>query len=315
MMDTKSTREAYGEALLQLGLQNRDVVVLDADLSLSTKTRKFKEKYPERFFNVGCAEQNLIGVAAGLAIGGKVVFASTFSIFTHRAWEQIRNVVAYDCLNVKIIGSHGGLTASKDGASHQALEDLALMRIIPGMSVIVPADAAETEKVIVSEAARAGPTYIRLNREPTPRVSAEDYEFHFGKAVQLRKGDDLTIVATGTMVHKALEASTILSRKGLHARVLNIHTIKPIDEAAIIRSAKETGAIVTVEEHSVLGGLGGAVAEVVVGKCASPIMLIGVKDRYGESGTYEELLKKHGLTVQNIVRAARAVFGKKPERA
>ncbi|MHA2600930.1 MAG: transketolase family protein [Candidatus Thorarchaeota archaeon SMTZ1-83] len=314
-MEPKSTREAYGEALVQLGLRNRDVVVLDADLSLSTKTRKFKEKHPGRFFNVGCAEQNLIGTAAGLAIGGKVVFASTFSIFTHRAWEQIRNVVAYDCLNVKIVGSHGGLTASKDGASHQALEDLALMRIIPGMSVIVPVDAVETRQVIVSEAARTGPAYIRLNREPTPEISAEDYEFQFGKAVELRDGEDVTIIATGTMVHKAIEASAILSREGLDARVLNIHTIKPIDEATIIRSAEETGAMVTVEEHSVLGGLGSAVAEVVVGHCPSPITFVGVKDRYGESGTYDELLNTHGLTVQNVVKAARAVFEKKRERA
>lgn len=310
-MKSKSTREAYGESLLQLGLQNRDVVVLDADLSLSTKTRKFREKYPGRFFNVGCAEQNLIGTAAGLAIAGKVVFASTFSIFTHRAWEQIRNIVAYDYLNVKIAGSHSGLTASKDGASHQSLEDLALMRAIPKMNVIVPADAVETEKVIISEAARTGPTYIRLNREATPPIYGEDYEFAFGKAVQLTDGEDLAIVATGTMIHKAMEASKNLRKEGVAARVLNIHTIKPIDEITVIKCAEETGAIITVEEHSVFGGLGSAVAEVVVSNCPCPISLIAVKDQYGESGTYEELLNKHGLTVSNIVRTARKILEKK----
>ena len=307
----KSTRESYGDALVEVGSQKRNLVVLDADLSISTKTGKFRQKYPRRYFNVGCAEQNLIGIAAGLAIAGKVVFASTFSIFTHRAWEQIRNIVAHDRLDVKIAGSHSGLTASKDGASHQSLEDLALMRVIPNMSVIVPADEIETRAAVISEASRPGPAYIRLNREATPSIYQEGYQFAFGKAVQLAEGQDLTMIATGTMVHKVLQAHGSLRKKGIDARVLNVHTIKPIDEGAIIEAAQKTGAIVTVEEHSIFGGLGSAVAEVVVKECPVPLTCIGVADRYGESGSYEDLLNRHGLTAPRIAEAARVIAGRK----
>jgi transketolase len=307
----KSTRESYGDALIELGSQMPNLVVLDADLSVSTKTGKFRQEYPGRFFNVGCAEQNLMGIAAGLAIAGRVVFASTFSIFTHRAWEQIRNVVAHDHLNVKIAGSHSGLTASKDGASHQSLEDLALMRVIPNMSVIVPADATETRQAVISEASRTGPAYIRLNREATPSIYTGEYQFAFGKAVELTEGQDLTMIATGTMVHKVLEASQSLRKEGIETTVLNIHTIKPIDRGAIVEAAQKTGAVVTVEEHSIFGGLGSAVAEVVMRECPVPITSVGVGDQYGESGSYEELLGKHGLTVPRIIEAARTIADRK----
>ena len=306
----KSTREAYGEALLKLG-ENPDVVVLDADLSGSTQTNKFAGKYPSRFINVGCAEQNLMGVAAGLAIGGKVPYASTYAIFSMRAWEQIRNTIAHDALSVKIAVSHAGLTNGPDGASHQSLEDLALMRVIPGMSVIVPCDAVETAGAIISESSRRGPAYIRLNRSKTPIIFPADYQFSFGKAVLLADGSDLTIIASGTMVHLALNASETLKKENISVRVINIHTIKPLDERTIIRAARETGAVVTVEEHSIYGGLGSAVAEVLGEHCPVPMKIIGVNDVFGESGEYEELLEKHGLTSENIVVSAKDVLRRK----
>lgn len=307
-MELKSTREAYGTALAKLGSTCKNIVVLDADLSISTKTSNFKERYPERFFNVGCAEQNLIGVAAGLAIAGKVAFASTFAIFSNRAWEQIRNVVAHDNLNVKIAATHSGLTASKDGASHQSLEDIALMRVIPNMSIIVPADSIETEKVILSEVNRRGPAYIRLNREKTPVIYNNDYRFRFGKAVRLTDGDDLTIIATGTMVPEVIYASKMLREENINARVLNIHTIKPIDKEAIIESAQKTNAIITVEEHSIYGGLGSAVCEVLAESYPVPIKIIGINDKFGESGEYKQLLKRYGLTAFDIVKSAKELL-------
>ena len=310
MTGIKSTRDAYGEALMKLG-ENPAVVVLDADLSVSTQTIKFGEAYPDRFIDVGCAEQNLIGVAAGLAIGGKIPYASTYAIFSMRAWEQIRNTVAHDGLSVKLVVSHAGLTNSADGASHQSLEDLALMRVIPGMSVIVPCDANEAEKAIISEASRPGPVYIRLNRSKTPVIMPADYRFEFGKAVTLAKGADLTLIATGTMVHAALTACELLKKENISARVINIHTIKPFDERAVIESAKETGAVVTAEEHSILGGLGGAVAEVLGEKCPVPLKRIGVYDVFGESGEYEQLLEKYRLTPEAIVHSAKGVLEEK----
>lgn len=302
-MELKSTRDAYGEALLKLGDNNR-VVVLDADLSVSTQTNKFANKFPQRFFNVGCAEQNLIGVAAGLAIAGKISYASTYAIFSTRAWEQIRNTIAHDNLNVKIAVSHAGLTNGPDGASHQSLEDIALMRVIPNMTVIVPCDAVEAEKSAISEASREGPAYIRLNRVKTPIIFDENYEFTTGKSVKLTDGDDIAIIATGTMVYEALEASRILKKKRIDACVTNIHTIKPLDKKNLIKIAKQTGAVISVEEHSIYGGLGGAVAELLGEKYPVPMKIIGVNDVFGESGEYEELLKKHGLTAMNIVKSA-----------
>jgi transketolase len=307
-MESKSTRDAYGDALVTLGKEKEDVVVLDADLSVSTQTNKFAKKYPARFFNVGCAEQNLIGTAAGFAIAGKIPFASTYAIFLNRAWEQIRNTVAYDKLNVKIAVSHAGLTNAPDGASHQSLEDIALMRVIPNMRVIVPVDAVETEKAIIEEVSNPGPAYIRLNRSKTPIIFDANYEFTLGKAVKLLEGDDITIIATGTMVHEAIDAAKMLRDENISTSVLNIHTVKPLDEESIIKAARRTGAIVTVEEHSIYGGLGGAVAEVLVENYPVPMRMIGVNDKFGESGEYHELLKKHGLTAMNIYEYAKELL-------
>ena len=309
-MELKSTRDAYGDALLEL-VEDTNVVVLDADLSVSTQTNKFAKRCPERFFNVGCAEQNLIGVAAGLAIAGKTAFASTYAIFSNRAWEQIRNTVAHDNLNVKIAVSHAGLTNAPDGASHQSLEDIAIMRVIPNMRVIVPVDAVETEKAIIEEVSNPGPAYIRLNRSKTPIIFDNNYEFTLGKAVKLREGDDLTIIATGTMVHEALEAAKMLTNENISTSVLNIHTVKPIDRESIIKEARRTGAIVTVEEHSIYGGLGSAIAELVVENYPVPMRIMGVKDKFGESGEYRELLKKHGLTAMNIFNYTKELLEKK----
>jgi len=307
-MELKSTRDAYGDALVALGKEKEEVVVLDADLSVSTQTNKFAKKYPERFFNVGCAEQNLIGVAAGLAIAEKTPFVSTYAIFSNRAWEQIRNTIAHDNLNVKIAVSHAGLTNGPDGASHQSLEDIALMRVIPNMMVIVPSDAVEAEKAVMSEASRAGPAYIRLNRVKTPIIFDENYEFRYGEAVKLIDGDDLTIIATGTMVHEALDTAKMLAEENISTCVLNIHTVKPIDKESIIKEARRTGATVTVEEHSIYGGLGGAVAEILAETYPVPMRIIGVNDEFGESGEYQELLKKHGLTSNYIFKSVKELL-------
>jgi len=307
-MESKSTREAYGDALVTLGKEKEDVVVLDADLSVSTQTNKFAKKYPERFFNIGCAEQNLIGTAAGFAIAGKIPFASTYAIFSNRAWEQIRSTVAYDNLNVKIAVSHAGLTNAPDGASHQSLEDIALMRVIPNMKVIVPADAIEAKKAVISEASRAGPAYIRLNRVKTPFIFDDNYDFRYGKVVKLLDGKDLTIIATGTMVHEAMKAAKMLREEYISTSVLNLHTIKPIDKESIIKVAKDTGAIITVEEHSIYGGLGSVVAEILVENYPVPMKIVGVNDRFGESGEYSELLLKYGLTSDNIFKSVKELL-------
>lgn len=306
-----STREACGNALLKLGHEERDIVVLDADLSVSTQTKKFAEEFPDRFFNVGCAEQNLIGTAGGLAIAGKIAFASTYAMFLNRAWEQIRNTVAHDNLNVKITASHSGLTNAPDGASHQCLEDIAIMRVIPNMCVFNPADEIEAEKLVLSEAYRKGPSYTRLNRISTPTIYDEDYEFEFGKAVEIRDGDDATIIATGTRVTEAIKASEMLGEENVSARVLNIHTIKPLDRDEIIRSARDTGNIVTIEEHSIYGGLGGAVAEVLSENYPVPMKIMGVKDRFGESGEYNHLITKFGLTADEIVKNVKELVSEK----
>lgn len=300
-----ATRDAYGQALIELGKTNPDVVVLDADLSQSTKTAGFRKEYPERFFNMGIAEQNLIGTAAGLAATGKIPFASTFAMFaTGRAFEIIRNSVGYPKLNVKICATHAGLTVGEDGASHQSLEDIACMRVIPNMTVIVPSDAVETKAAIHALAEKEGPAYVRLGRSGVPVINEkEDYKFQIGKGVQLKEGTDATIIATGIMVSEALEASKQLEEKGLKVRVINIHTIKPIDEEIIIKAAKETGKIVTAEEHNIIGGLGSAVTEVVTENHPVPVKRIGTKDTFGESGKPDELLKKYGLTAEDIANA------------
>ena len=298
-----ATREAYGKALAALANTNENVVVLDADLSKSTKTADFKAVAPEKFFNMGIAEGNMMGVAAGLSTCGKIPFVSTFAMFAAgRAFEQIRNSICYPKLNVKVCATHAGLTVGEDGASHQAIEDISLMRSVPNMVVINPADDIETEAAIKAVAEMEGPCYVRLGRMAVSRVNDEaNYNFVIGKGITLAEGNDVAIIATGIMVEAALEAKEELAKEGINARVINIHTIKPIDEELIIKAAKETGVIVTAEEHSIIGGLGSAVAEVVSENCPVPVLRVGVKDTFGESGKPNELLEKYGLTSNDIV--------------
>lgn len=311
MIKMIATRDAYGEALKELGGINEDIVVLDADLSGSTKTSVFKKEYPHRFFNVGIAEQNLIATAAGLATAGKIPFASTFAVFaTGRAFEIIRNSVAYPKLNVKIAATHAGLTVGEDGATHQALEDISLMRSLPNMLVLCPADAVETKKCIYKAVEHNGPVYIRLGRSKVPVIFDDNYEFEIGKGVLLKDGNDITIIATGVMVSKALEAAEELEKEGISPRVINMPTIKPIDKDIIIKAAKETKGIVTVEEHSIIGGLGSAVAEVLVENHPTHMERIGTMDTFGESGDGGELLNKYGLNVENIVNKAKKLLSK-----
>lgn len=313
MSKKMATRDAYGEALKELGRVNKDVVVLDADLSKSTRTNWFKEEFPERFINVGIAEQNLIGTAAGLAAAGKIPFASSFAMFaTGRAYEIIRNSVAYPKLNVKIAATHAGITVGEDGASHQSIEDLSLMRTIPNMVVINPADGVEAKAAVLKAAEYNGPVYIRLGRSKVPVIfNEDDYKFEIGKGIMLEDGTDATIIATGVMVSAALEASKKLAEEGIRVRVINIHTIKPIDKDIIIKAAKDTGAIVTAEEHSIIGGLGSAVSEVLVENYPVPVERIGIKDTFGESGNSDELLVKYGLTPENIIEAVKKVIARK----
>ncbi|WP_315080243.1 transketolase family protein [uncultured Clostridium sp.] len=298
-----ATREAYGKALVKLSNMNKDVVVLDADLSKSTKTADFKAAAPERFINMGIAEANMMGVASGLSTCGKVPFVSTFAMFAAgRAFEQIRNSICYPKLNVKVCATHAGLTVGEDGASHQSVEDISLMRSIPNMTVINPADAIETEAAILAVAEYNGPCYVRLGRLAVENVNNDaDYKFEIGKGVTLANGNDVTIVATGIMVKLALEAKEELAKDGIDARVINIHTIKPIDSELLIKAAKETGAIVTAEEHSIIGGLGSAVSEVLCEEMPVPVLKVGIEDTFGESGKPEQLLKAYGLTTEKIV--------------
>ena len=301
-MSKIATREAYGKALVKLGKINDDVVVLDADLSKSTKTNDFLKAYPNRFFNMGIAEQNLVGAACGFAAAGKVPFASTFAMFaTGRAFEVIRNSVCYPKLNVKIAATHAGITVGEDGGSHQSVEDISLMRSIPNMTVVVPADGIEAEKMIFAAADFNGPMYIRLGRSAVPTIFEEDYKFEIGKGVVLRDGNDVTIIACGIMVNEALIAADILKEENINARVINMSTIKPIDTDLIIKAAKETKAIVTAEEHSIIGGLGSAVSEVVSESNPIIVKKVGMNDCFGESGTPSELLEKYGLTAKSIV--------------
>ena len=306
MADKIATREAYGKALVELA-DKYDYVVLDADLAEATKTVMFKKAYPDRFFDCGIAEGNMISVAAGLAAAGKMAFASSFAMFAAgRAFEQVRNSVGYPHLNVKIGATHAGITVGEDGATHQCLEDMALMRTIPGMTVINPADAVEARAAVEAAMQTYGPFYLRFGRYACPIVT-EGHKFEVGKGVQLRDGKDATIVATGYMVHLALEAAETLAAEGIDARVVNIHTIKPLDKDIILKAAKETGAIVTAEEHSIIGGLGSAVAETVCEGCPVPMLRVGVEDRFGKSGKVPPLLEEYGLTAANIADKVRAV--------
>ena len=308
----KATREAYGEALKEIGGKNERIVVLDADLSKSTKTNVFAKAYPQRFFNVGIAEQNLVGTAAGLAASGKIPFVSTFAMFAAgRAFEQIRNSVCYPKLNVKVAATHAGLTVGEDGASHQAIEDVSLMRSLPNMTVLVPADEEETRQAIAWAAEYQGPVYIRLGRMSVDNVSPEGYVFAPAKAAILTEGNDVTLIANGVMVTAALEAAKTLAAEGIQARVINMASVKPLDAAAVVSAAKETGAIVTCEEHSIIGGLGSAVAEVLAEQAPAPMERVGVKDTFGESGKPKELLAKYGLTADDVAAAARRVVARK----
>ncbi|HEX8961342.1 MAG TPA: transketolase family protein [Geobacteraceae bacterium] len=307
-----ATRDAYGETLAELGAENSAVVALDADLSGSTKTGVFAKKFPERFFNMGIAEANMVGTAAGLAAVGKVPFVSTFAIFAvGRAWEQVRQSVAYPKANVKIVATHGGVTVGEDGGSHQSVEDIAIMRAVPNMTVIVPADGIETKGAIRAAAAYKGPVYVRLGRNKVPTIFPPDHRFEIGKGCELRDGRDLTFVSTGLMTAAAITAAEVLAKEGISARVVHIATIKPLDREIVLKAARETGAIVTAEEHSIIGGLGGAVAELLGEEHPAPLKRVGVRDRFGTSGKAEELLKYFGLTPEGLVEAAREVLQKK----
>jgi transketolase len=307
-----SVREAYGKTLLELGMENQDVVALDADLSRSTMTQFFAHEFPERFFDCGIAEQNMVGIAAGLAASGKIPFASTFAVFAPgRCFDQIRMSIAQPQLNVKLVVTHGGISIGEDGTSHQAIEDLALICSLPNFTVIVPADAIETEQAVKAAAAHFGPFYIRLCRPKIPLVYGEDYRFNLGKAVTMRKGKDATIIAIGLMVKAALEAAQNLEPAGIDCRVLNMPTLKPIDEAAITQAAAETAAIVTAEEHLEHGGLGSAVARVVARYKPVPMELVAIKDTYAKSGKPMELLERYGLTARDIEQAVRSAIKRK----
>lgn len=311
-MASIATRDAYGEVLAELGAVNENIVVLEADLSKSTKTSDFRKVYPERHLNMGIAEQNMLGVAAGMAAAGKIPFASSFAVFaTGRAYDQIRNSIAYPNLNVKIAATHAGLTVGEDGGSHQMLEDIALMRALPNMTVIVPADGVETKQAVKAAAEYEGPVYIRMGRPKVPVLFGDDYKFEIGKGVVLKEGSDVTLAATGIMVSKAVEAAELLAAEGISAAVVNISTIKPLDAELIIAQAQKTGAVVTCEEHNIYGGLGSAVAEVLVENCPVPMVRVGVEDKFGESGLPDELLEKYGLTAAAIVEKAKAVITRK----
>lgn len=302
-------RDAFGKTLVELGRRYPQIVVLNADLSSSTRTHYFEKEFPERFWNVGVAEQNMMGIAAGLATTGKIVFASTFAMFaTGRAYDQVRQSIAYPRLNVKIVASHAGITVGGDGASHQMHEDIALMRVLPNMTVIVPADYFETRSVIMKIVEMGGPAYVRMARTDTPEIYDKDYEFRIGQGDVLKDGDDVTIIAMGLMLSKAIEAAETLKKDGVSCRVINMSTVKPMDERAVEKAARETGAIVTAEEHNVLMGMGSAVAEVVAERYPVPVRRIGIPDVFGESGESEELMEAYGLTTENIIQQVKAIL-------
>lgn len=308
----KATRDSYGAALVELGAKNPNLVVLDADLAAATKTGGFKKAYPDRFFDCGIAEGNMISLAAGLTAAGKLVFASSFAMFAAgRAFEQVRNAVGYTHLPVKIGATHAGLSVGEDGATHQCCEDIGLMRTIPGMTIINPADDVEARKAVFAAAEFDGPVYMRFGRLAVPTLFDESYNFQIGKGVQLAEGNDVTIVATGLMVGEAIKARELLANDGISARLINIHTIKPIDKDIIIKAAQETGAIVTTEEHNIIGGLGSAVCEVLSEACPTPVIRNGVEDTFGKSAPALEVLEYFGLTAQKIVAQAKQAIAMK----
>lgn len=308
----KATRDSYGAALVELGAKNPNLVVLDADLAAATKTGGFKKAYPDRFFDCGIAEGNMISLAAGLTAAGKLVFASSFAMFAAgRAFEQVRNAVGYTHLPVKIGATHAGLSVGEDGATHQCCEDIGLMRTIPGMTIINPADDVEARKAVFAAAEFDGPVYMRFGRLAVPTLFDESYDFQIGKGVQLAEGNDVTIIATGLMVGEAIKAREILKNEGISARLINIHTIKPIDKEIIVKAARETGAIVTTEEHNIIGGLGSAVCEVLSEACPTPVIRNGVEDTFGKSAPALEVLEYFGLTAQKIAAQAKQAIAMK----
>lgn len=307
-MELLYQRDIYGKTLVELGKANSDIVVLDADLSGSTRTQIFAKEFPERFFNFGVAEQNMMATAAGLASCGKIVFASTFAMFaTGRAWDQVRNTISYNNFNVKIVASHAGLTVGPDGSSHQAIEDIALMRAICNMAIIVPCDGPETRDAIIAASQHKGPVYVRLGRSKVPTIEGKQ-KFALGKGYCLKEGKDISIFACGIMLEKALQAATALEKENIQARVINLHTIKPLDKEIVIKAAKETKGIVVCEEHSVVGGLASAVDEVVSENYPTKVLRIGVKNRFGQSGEPDELLKEYNLTSEDIVNTAKSLL-------
>lgn len=313
-IELAGTRDGYGEGLVELGEKNLDIVVLTGDLSESTRAHKFEEKYPDRFIECGVAEQNMVGIAAGLALSGKIPFVSSYAVFVPgRCWDQVRVSVAYSNANVKIAGAHAGISVGPDGATHQALEDVASMRALPNMVVIVPCDKEETRKATLAAAEHKGPVYFRFEREKTEEITTKDTPFKIGQAEVFKKGADVTIVACGPPLYKALVAAHELEKAGVGVEVINSHTIKPLDEVTLTHSARKTGCVVTVEDHQVTGGLGGAVAETLARNFPVPIRFVGVQDHFGESGQPEYLLKKFGLSVENIKDKVKEVIRAKKE--
>ncbi len=308
----KAMREAYGEALVELGKVNPDVVVLDADVASSSRSILFKQAFPDRFFNIGIAEGNMVGIASGLAASGKIPFVNTFAfLLALRAADPVRSLVAYNHLNVKLAGAYGGFSDSYDGASHQSVEDVSIMRTLPNMTVIVVADEFQARQAVFAAAELQGPVYLRLSRAEVPAIYQTDSVYQIGKGIVLREGTDVTLVANGYMVTKAMEAADLLAHEGIKAEVIDMHTVKPIDAALILESGRKTGALVTVEEHSIYGGLGSAVAEVLAGEMPLPQEILGIRDVFGESGAYEAILSKHGLDKVAIVHAAKKAVARK----
>lgn len=306
------TRQGWADALLELGETNANVVVLDADLAKSTLTCLFKDKYPTRFFDMGIAEQNMINTAGGLSLTGLIPFVSTYGVFVSgRAWEQIRTSVCYGELNVKLGGAHGGISVGPDGATHQALEEIAIMRVLPKMTLLVPTDYYETKKAVLAAAKINGPVYIRFGREKVPVVTTADTPFEVGKAIIMKEGKDLTIVACGIMVAEALDAAEELAKEGINAEVINLHTIKPIDKNALVQSVKKTGCLVTAEEHQLAGGMGSAVLEVIAQEYPVPTEMVGIKDTFGESGEPRQLMEKYGITSKEILEKSRQALKRK----
>ena len=311
-MNTKPARDGYGEGLLALCQERHDVVVLDADVSKSTRTNWIGDRFPTQFLNMGISEQDMVGTAAGLALGGMIPFIATYGVFlSGRAWDQIRTTVCYNNLPVKFGGAHAGISVGPDGATHQALEDIAIMRVLPNMTLLAPCDAEEVRKATLAAAAYPGPVYIRFGREPVPVITDESSPFEIGKAVWLRTGDDVAIIACGSMVYHALQAAIALEQDEIQTTVINLHTIKPLDQDAVIRAASACGCIVTAEEHQISGGMGSAVAEKLGASCSVPIEFVGIHDTFGESGQPDELMEKYGLTAEVIVFAAKRAINRK----